>query len=49
MLIKSQFGIWQETGYYINLAINVGAYEGKGYGESVGAMIENEGSYDTDH
>lgn len=40
---KGQFGIWQETGYYINLAINVGAYEGKGYGESVGAMIENEG------
>lgn len=37
------FGNWQETGYYINLAINVGAYEGKGYGESLGAMIENEG------
>ena len=23
----------------INLALNIGAYEGKGYGESVGAMI----------
>ncbi|MCX7017240.1 MAG: hypothetical protein NTW86_32530, partial [Candidatus Sumerlaeota bacterium] len=29
--------------YYINLAINVGAHEGKGYGESVGVMIETEG------
>lgn len=38
-----QFGIWEETGKYINLAIVVGAYEGKGYGESVGSMIENEG------
>ncbi len=37
-----QFGIWQETGFFINLAINIGAYEGKGYGESVGAMIHNE-------
>ena len=27
----------------INLAINVGAFEGRGYGESVGAMIETEG------
>lgn len=40
---KGQFGIWQETGYYINLAIVVGACEGLGYGESVGAMIENDG------
>lgn len=40
---KGEFGNWQETGYYINLAINVGAYEGKGYGESVGAFIQNEG------
>lgn len=39
---KGQFGIWQETGFYLNLAIIVGAYEGLGYGESVGAMIENE-------
>ena len=37
-----QFGIWQETGFFLNLAIIVGAYEGLGYGESVGAMIENE-------
>lgn len=38
-----QFGIWDETGFYINLSIIVGAYEGLGYGESVGAMIQNEG------
>jgi hypothetical protein len=37
-----QFGIWQETGHYINLAIVVGAYRGMGYGEAVGAMIQNE-------
>jgi hypothetical protein len=39
---QGQFGIWQETGFYLNLAIAVGAWEGLGYGESVGAMIENE-------
>jgi hypothetical protein len=38
-----QFGIWRETGMYINLAIAVGACEGLGYGESVGAMIERGG------
>lgn len=40
---KGQFGIWEETGFYINLAINVGACEGLGYGESVGKMIFQEG------
>jgi len=38
-----QFGIWEETGRYINLALVVGAFEGKGYGESVGSMVHNEG------
>ncbi len=38
-----QFGIWDETGFYINLAINTGAYEGLGYGESVGKMIFQDG------
>lgn len=38
-----QFGIWEETGYYINLAINVGAYEGLGYGESVGSFVSRQG------
>jgi hypothetical protein len=40
---QGQFGIWEETGKYINLALLVGAYEGKGYGEAVGSMIQNEG------
>ncbi|MFZ2657809.1 MAG: hypothetical protein WAX69_22945 [Victivallales bacterium] len=40
---KGEFGVWQETGFFINLAIVVGAYEGLGYGESVGKMIHNEG------
>jgi hypothetical protein len=40
---QGQFGNWQETGFFINLALNVGSYEGKGYGESVGALIENGG------
>ena len=38
-----QFGIWDETGFYINLALIVGAYQGLGYGESVGKMIFHEG------
>jgi len=40
---QGQFGIWQETGLYLNLGIAVGAYEGMGYGEAVGKMIEREG------
>jgi hypothetical protein len=40
---QGQFGIWQETGLYINLALAVGAFEGLGYGESIGRMIEREG------
>ena len=40
---RGQFGIWDETGFYINLALIVGAYEGLGYGESVGKMISREG------
>jgi len=36
------FGAWEETGHYLNLALLVGAYRGLGYGESVGAMIQNE-------
>ena len=43
MVQEGRFGNWEETGLYINLALNVGAYEGKGYGESVGALIQNEG------
>jgi hypothetical protein len=40
-----QFGIWEETGFYLNLAIIVGAYEGIGYGEAVGKMIMQRGLY----
>ncbi len=40
---KGEFGIWDETGFYINLALLVGAYEGLGYGESVGRLISREG------
>jgi hypothetical protein len=40
---QGQFGIWQETGFSINLGIVVGAYEGLGYGESIGKMIQREG------
>ncbi len=43
MVSEGKFGNWEETGFYINLSLNVGAYEGLGYGESVGAMIHNEG------
>ncbi|MEO2048992.1 MAG: hypothetical protein ABGX16_20740 [Pirellulales bacterium] len=43
MVRQGQFGNWEETGFLINLALNVGAYEGKGYGESVGSMIFTEG------
>ncbi|MCF7943576.1 MAG: hypothetical protein K9L21_04000 [Spirochaetia bacterium] len=38
-----KFGTWEETGYYINLALAVGAYEGRGYGESIGAFITRNG------
>jgi len=43
MVRLGRFGNWQETGFYINLALNVGALEGRGYGESVGALIHQEG------
>ena len=37
------FGLWEETGFYLNLALIVGAYRGLGYGASVGALVEDEG------
>lgn len=40
---EGQFGIWQETGSYINLALAVGAWRGLGYGESVGALVAEDG------
>ena len=35
-----KFGIWQETGFNLNLALILGAYDGLGYGEAVGRLIE---------
>jgi len=40
---RGEFGNWEETGRYLNLALVVGAYDGLGYGESIGRMIEEEG------
>ncbi|AEF80676.1 conserved hypothetical protein [Leadbettera azotonutricia ZAS-9] len=42
-VLKGKFGTWEETGLYINLALALGAYEGLGYGASVGAMIHKDG------
>lgn len=42
---EGQFGIWEETGFFINLALVTGAFEGLGYGESVGKMISREGLF----
>ncbi|MGM0675741.1 MAG: hypothetical protein ACQETQ_13695, partial [Spirochaetota bacterium] len=38
-----RFGLWHETGFYLNVALAIGAFEGRGYGESIGAFVENEG------
>jgi hypothetical protein len=43
MVQEGRFGNWEETGRFLNLALNVGALEGKGYGESIGAMIHHQG------
>lgn len=40
---NGEFGIWHETGFFLNLAINIGAYEGLGYGKSIGKLIVNNG------
>jgi hypothetical protein len=36
------FGLWEETGRLISLAVAAGALEHRGYGESVGRLIESE-------
>jgi hypothetical protein len=38
-----RFGLWEQTGFYLNLALLIGAYRGLGYGESVGSLVHNEG------
>ena len=40
---EGPFGIWQETGCFLNLALAVGAYRRLGYGESVGALVAEDG------
>ena len=39
---EGQFGIWQETGFYINLAVILGAAQGRGFGASIGKMIHED-------
>lgn len=39
---KGEFGMWQETGFNLNLALVLGAYDGLGYGESVGRLIHTQ-------
>jgi hypothetical protein len=39
---QGQFGIWEETGKYINLALLVGASQAKGYGESIAELIHKD-------
>lgn len=38
-----QFGIWEETGRFINLAIALGGYQDLGYGAAVGKLIQQDG------
>jgi hypothetical protein len=40
---RGEFGTWDETGRFINLAILIGAWKGLGYGQSVGALIAEQG------
>ena len=39
---QGQFGIWHETGYYINEAIKLGALDNIGYGAALGQLINEE-------
>jgi hypothetical protein len=39
---RGEFGIWEETGAFLGLALHLGALEGLGYGESVGRMVALE-------
>ena len=42
-VVHGEFGTWDETGRFINLALLVGAWKGLGYGQSVGAFIAEQG------
>ncbi|MBQ6157866.1 MAG: hypothetical protein IJJ20_02515 [Thermoguttaceae bacterium] len=39
-VLEGQFGIWEETGRYMNLSFLVGALEGLGYAESIASTID---------
>ncbi len=38
-----EFGIWEETGSHMSAALHVGALEGIGHGEAIGALIAHDG------
>lgn len=40
---RGEFGIWEETGRLLNLALLVGAHQGLGYGQSIGSLIVSQG------
>jgi hypothetical protein len=40
---RGRFGLWEETGRTLSLALLVGAYEGLGYGEAIGSLVVNDG------
>jgi len=42
-IAEGKFGTWEETGLFINLALAAGAWEGLGYGASIGKMICTNG------
>ncbi|HET6451731.1 MAG TPA: hypothetical protein VFI08_10485 [Spirochaetia bacterium] len=39
---RGEFGTWEETGRFINLALLLGAWNGLGYGQSVGSLISKQ-------
>ena len=40
---QGRFGTWDETGRWLNLAVQVNVLRGMGYGEAIGAMIAEDG------
>jgi len=42
-IARGEFGMWEETGRILNLAINIGAFSGLGYGESIGSLVHHDG------
>ena len=41
---RGEFGAWDDTGRFINLALLVGAWNGLGYGQSVGRAHRGAGA-----